>query len=70
MIGEDQRQGAYFQPLEQADLHIPFHKLNQQFPKLARDKSYLLYCDKGVMSQLHAAYLHELGFNNVKVYRP
>ncbi len=58
------------QPLAQADLHIPFHQLNQQFPTLAQDKTYLLYCDKGVMSQLHAAYLHELGFDNVKVYRP
>ncbi|MEZ5538140.1 MAG: tRNA uracil 4-sulfurtransferase ThiI [Thiolinea sp.] len=57
------------QPLEQAELHIPFHQLNQRFPSLPQDKSYLLYCDKGVMSQLHAAYLHELGFNNVKVYR-
>nr|CAA6830586.1 MAG: tRNA S(4)U 4-thiouridine synthase (former ThiI) / Rhodanese-like domain required for thiamine synthesis [uncultured Thiotrichaceae bacterium] len=57
-------------PLEQADLHIPFHQLNQKFPVLPQDKEYLLYCDKGVMSQLHAAYLHEQGFNNVKVYRP
>lgn len=55
---------------EEADLQIKFHKLNQQFPNLAQDKEYLLYCEKGVMSQLHAAYLHELGFNNVKVYRP
>lgn len=58
------------QPLELSDLHIPFHKLNQQFPALPQDKEYLLYCDKGVMSQLHAAYLHEYGFSNVKVYRP
>ncbi|MGB1010554.1 MAG: tRNA uracil 4-sulfurtransferase ThiI [Thiolinea sp.] len=58
------------QPLAQADFHIPFFQLNQQYPNLAQDKEYLLYCDKGVMSQLHAAYLHEQGFNNVKVYRP
>ena len=57
-------------PIEAADLHIHFYKLNQQFPKLAQDKEYLLFCDKGVMSQLHAAYLHEQGFENVKVYRP
>ena len=58
------------QALDGADLHIPFHKLNKRFETLAQDKEYLLYCDKGVMSQLHAAYLHELGFLNVKVYRP
>lgn len=57
-------------PLEQADLHIPFHKLNKQFESLDQTEDYLLYCDKGVMSQLHAAYLHESGFMNVKVYRP
>lgn len=57
-------------PLEHANLHIPFHTLNKRFGSLAQDQNYLLYCDKGVMSQLHAAYLHELGFLNVKVYRP
>lgn len=57
-------------PLEIADLHIPFHQLNQRFQSLDQKNEYLLYCDKGVMSQLHAAYLHEAGFTNVKVYRP
>ena len=57
-------------PIDEADLHIHFYKLNQQFASLAQDKAYLLYCDKGVMSQLHAAYLHEQGFKNVKVFRP
>lgn len=57
-------------PIEQAELHIPFYELNQRFASLAQDREYLLYCDKGVMSQLHAAYLHELGMMNVKVYRP
>jgi thiamine biosynthesis protein ThiI len=33
-------------------------------------KTYLLYCDKGVMSKLHAAHLVEQGFSNIKVYRP
>ncbi|PID46165.1 MAG: tRNA 4-thiouridine(8) synthase ThiI [Proteobacteria bacterium] len=57
-------------PLEMANLHIPFHQLNKRFETLDKGKEYLLYCDKGVMSQLHAAYLHELGYHNVKVYRP
>jgi thiamine biosynthesis protein ThiI len=49
---------------------IPFHKLNGQFKALDQAKEYLLYCDKGVMSQLHAQYLRDAGFNNVRVYRP
>lgn len=49
--------------------HIPFYKLHAAFPGLAREKRYLLYCDKGVMSRLHAAHLLEEGYN-VAVYRP
>ncbi len=51
-------------------LVIPFYELNQKFKHLDADKRYLLYCQKGVMSQLHAQYLKDQGFNNVKVYRP
>ncbi|WP_415243560.1 hypothetical protein [Zhongshania sp.] len=29
-----------------------------------------MYCEKGVMSRLHASHLLEQGFTNVKVYRP
>lgn len=61
---------ATSEQLEQAELRIPFHQLNQEFPKLPQDKEYLLFCDKGIMSQLHVAYLHENGFHNVKVFRP
>ena len=50
--------------------HLPFFKLGSQFETLAQDKTYLLYCDRGVMSQLQALYLKEAGFDNVKVYRP
>jgi len=50
--------------------HLPFFKLGNQFETLAQDKTYLLYCDRGVMSQLQALYLKEAGFENVKVYRP
>lgn len=50
--------------------HLPFFKLANQFEKLPQDKTYLLYCDRGVMSQLQALYLKEAGFENVKVYRP
>lgn len=49
---------------------IPFYSLSQDYEKLDRDKRYLLYCDKGVMSQLHAAHLKDQGFDNIAVYRP
>ncbi|ABV88303.1 tRNA uracil 4-sulfurtransferase ThiI [Shewanella pealeana] len=49
---------------------IPFFKLATQFADLDKEKNYLLYCDRGVMSKLQALYLQEQGYNNVKVYRP
>lgn len=50
--------------------HLPFYKLATKFGDLDQSKSYLLYCDRGVMSRLQALYLKDQGFNNVKVYRP
>jgi tRNA uracil 4-sulfurtransferase len=49
---------------------IPFFKLATQFAELAKDKTYLLYCERGVMSKLQTLYLLEQGYTNVKVYRP
>jgi thiamine biosynthesis protein ThiI len=49
---------------------LPFYKLSAQFADLDQSKTYLLYCDRGVMSRLQALYLIEQGFKNVKVYRP
>jgi len=49
---------------------LPFYKLSSQFGDLDQSKTWLLYCDRGVMSRLQALYLHEQGFKNVKVYRP
>ncbi len=52
-------------------LNIPFYNLKKEFPKLPKETTYLLYCDKGIMSQLHAQYLKdELKVENIKVYRP
>lgn len=52
-------------------IKIPFHKLKTEFKKLPQDKEYLLYCDKGIMSQLHAQYLRDAeGCTNLRVYRP
>ena len=51
-------------------LHIPFFNINNAFEALPQDKQYLLYCPKGVMSQLHALHLRDQGFENVGVYHP
>ncbi len=64
--------------VERAPLHagnvriekIPFYELQSKFAERDKGKTYLLYCDKGVMSKLHAAHLIELGYRNIKVYRP
>ncbi|MDQ2076029.1 tRNA uracil 4-sulfurtransferase ThiI [Marinimicrobium sp. ABcell2] len=49
---------------------IPFYRLNSQCESLDSSTRYLLYCEKGVMSQLHAAHLRDAGHNNIGVYRP
>lgn len=49
-------------------LAIPFYKL-QTTDQLDKDSRYLLYCDKGVMSQLQAEELASKGYQ-VKVYQP
>jgi len=49
---------------------LPFYKLSTQFGDLDQNRTWLLYCERGVMSRLQALYLHEQGFKNVKVYRP
>ncbi|OON37542.1 tRNA 4-thiouridine(8) synthase ThiI [Izhakiella australiensis] len=49
---------------------LPFYKLSSQFGDLDQNKTWLLYCERGVMSRLQALYLQEQGFKNVKVYRP
>jgi len=52
-------------------IKIPFHRLKSEFKKLPQDKEYLLYCEKGIMSQLHAQYLRDAeDAKNVRVYRP
>ena len=53
-----------------AVVKIPFYELHGRYAELDQSKSYLLYCEKGVMSKLHASHLLEQGYSNVKVYRP
>jgi thiamine biosynthesis protein ThiI len=50
-------------------LKIPFYDLNHRFTDLDNSKTYLLYCEKWVLSNLHWLYLKEKGFDNIKVYR-
>ncbi len=55
---------------DQEVLTIPFYQLRSQFTELDTSKNYLLYCDKGVMSQLHAMHLRDEGYENVGVFSP
>lgn len=50
--------------------HLPFYKLMSQFADLDQSKTYLLYCERGVMSRLQSLYLIEQGYKNIKIYRP
>ncbi|MCO4836929.1 MAG: tRNA 4-thiouridine(8) synthase ThiI [Oceanospirillaceae bacterium] len=49
---------------------LPFFQLNKQFVNLDQSRHYLLYCEQGVMSQLHALHIKDQGFENVGVYQP
>ncbi len=49
---------------------IPFFSLQNRFQELDQQIRYILYCEKGVMSRLHAELLVEQGYSNVGVYRP
>lgn len=48
-------------------INIPFYQLRTSFTSLDKDKHFLLFCDKGMMSRLHAAHLLDEGFSNVAV---
>jgi thiamine biosynthesis protein ThiI len=61
------------QPLELEGVEVktlPFYAINSRFGELDDSRQYLLYCDKGVMSRLHAHHLLSEGHANVRVYRP
>jgi len=49
---------------------VPFYQLGSRFASLDASRQYLLYCDKGMMSRLHASHLKDAGYQNVGVYRP
>jgi len=49
---------------------IAFYELMSKIEQLESTNTYLLYCDKGTMSQLHASHLKGLGYENIAVYAP
>jgi thiamine biosynthesis protein ThiI len=49
---------------------IAFYELMSKVEKLDLEQNYLLYCEKGTMSQLHASHLKGMGYNNIAVYSP
>jgi len=51
-------------------ISIPFFKLEQQLDNLDKTCSYLLYCDKGIMSRMQAQLMHDKGFELVAVFSP
>ena len=54
--------------IEQLD--VPFYAINSRFKDFDPNRQYLLYCDQGIMSKLHAHHLLHEGYANVRVYRP
>ncbi len=50
--------------------HIAFYELMSKLDELMPECNYLLYCDKGTMSQLHASHLKSMGYAHVGVYAP
>ena len=49
---------------------LPFFNLRKSTDQLDKQQSYLLYCDKGIMSRLHADTLSKQGFIKVGVFTP
>ena len=49
---------------------LPFYSLGNHKDRLQANQQYLLYCEQGIMSRLHAADLLAEGFHTIGVYRP
>ena len=50
-------------------LHVPFYELISEMESFDKSTRYLMYCEKGTMSQLHASHLKSLGYS-VAVFNP
>jgi len=51
-------------------INIPFFNFEQQLDSLDKASSYLLYCDKGIMSRIQAQVMREKGFNQIAIFTP
>jgi len=51
-------------------IQMPYFRVQKEFAQTDSKKRHLLYCDRGVMSRLHAELLLQAGYRNVGVYRP
>lgn len=51
-------------------LKIPFFDINYEFSDLNQTKTYLLYCEKWVLSKNHWEFLKSKWYNNIKIFRP
>jgi thiamine biosynthesis protein ThiI len=49
---------------------VPFYEIMSKLDTLDPNTNYLLYCDKGAMSQLHASHLKTMGYDRIAVYAP
>ncbi len=50
-------------------IKIPFYALQNKSADLETDRRYLLYCDRGIMSQLQASQFVDKGLTNILVYK-
>ncbi len=49
---------------------MPFYELMNRLEEFDPARSYLLFCEQGSMSQLHASHLKGMGYGNIAVYLP
>jgi thiamine biosynthesis protein ThiI len=66
---EEEKNPLECENLRQDIIKIPFYELRTRFGTLPSDRDYALYCEKGIMSRLHASHLQDEGHANVRVFR-
>jgi thiamine biosynthesis protein ThiI len=49
---------------------LPFFQIKKHLDELDRQQSYLLYCEKGIMSRLHADAMRKSGFKKIGIFLP
>ena len=47
---------------------MPFYEIGTRKEEFNAEQTYLLYCQKGTMSKIHAHHLNKQGMTNIKVY--